>query len=376
MKQILLAIFCLTFLISNAQENSCLNLLVHQKGVKPKMRANMVTQNDAGFYLYRNCIYNIGHSNGIKKNYQLIDITPTGIIVKQPFLAGKDTTLVYTDINTLYLTSEKNIEWFVELDLKNYEFLVTEDSSLCYLPSQTKSIYKKDDTQFELVPYLTIGGVQYLYEEDGDVFIYQSDLKKRKKKKQDTTYSTRYGIWFTPNKVERIYGLAIGLNTNNFKNNKIGEKDSLHIAGINIELNLHNAFTLSNSGGFGPFADDINYYYTKIKPLNELQIDGINLSLIGTNKPAIMKGISFGLISTVVNEQYGITIAGLNNFSYQNKGFALAALVNRTTKGKGLQIAAFNRSEEFYGIQIGLWNVIGDKSRPIVNWNFKNKKAK
>jgi hypothetical protein len=376
MKKLLLALFCLTFLFSHAQENSCLNLLVHQKGVKPKMRANMVTQSDAGFYLYRNCIYNIGHGNGIKKNYQLIDITPTGIIVKQPFLAGKDTALLYADINTLYLTSEKNVEWFVELDLKNYEFKVTEDSSLCYLPSQTKSIYKKDDTLFELVPYLTIGGVQYLYEEDGDVFIYQSDLKKRKKKKQDTSYSTRYGIWFTPNKVERINGIAIGLNTNNFKNNKIGEKDSLHITGINIELNLHNAFTLSNSGGFGPFTDDINYYETKIKPLNELQVDGLNLSFIGTNKPAIIKGLSFGLVSTVVNEQYGITISGLNNFSYFSKGFALAALVNRTTKGKGLQIAAFNRSEEFYGIQIGLWNVIGDKSRPIINWNFKNKKGK
>ena len=370
-------ILALCFSVSSfSQSNTCLNLLVHQKGVEPKMRANMVTQSDAGFYLYRNCIYNIGHGYGEKKNYQLVDITPVGIIVKQPFQEAKDTTLLYKDLNTLYLTSEKNVEWFVELDLKNYEFKVTEDSSLCYLPSQTKSIYKKDNTQFELVPYLTIGGIQYLYEEDGDVFIYQSDLKKRKNKSNNNKYRKRYGIWFTPNKVERIYGLAIGLNANNFKNNKSGEKDSLHISGINIELNFHNALTLANSGGFGPFADDINYYHTKIKPLNELQIDGLNLSLLGTNKPAIIKGFSFGLVSTVVNEQYGFTIAGLNNFSYQSKGLAMAGLVNRTTKGKGIQLAAFNRSEEFYGIQIGIWNVIGDKSRPIINWNFKNKKGK
>lgn len=378
MKQIVFLIVSV-FLTCNtlhAQDTTCLQLLLHQKGTKPVIKDNMQVQSSSGFYLYRNCIYNISLINGAKSFWQIIDFTKETLTVKKPFSNEQDTIVKIADLERLYLLSAKNPDWYADIDLRNYEFVFEEGTKHCKLDILSKTLYKKDETLYELFPYLTIGGIRYLYEEDGNTFVYQADLKKRRKKKVDDTFSTRYGIWFTPNKVERIYGIALGLNSNNTKNKKNMQVDSLSITGLNIEFNPQAAFKLANSGGFGPFADDISYYYNKLKKTTDLSIKGLNISFVGTNQPAILSGFNIGLVSTVVHEQYGVTISGLNNFSYESKGIAIAALVNRTTKGKGLQIAAFNRSENFIGVQIGIWNVIGDKSRPIVNWNFKNKKGK
>jgi hypothetical protein len=40
--------------------------------------------------------------------------------------------------------------------------------------------------------------------------------------------------------------------------------------------------------------------------------------------------------------------------------------------GRGVQIALFNSSMNFKGIQIGLWNKNQKRSLPFINWNFKN----
>ncbi|MFT6844962.1 MAG: hypothetical protein ACJAUV_001151 [Flavobacteriales bacterium] len=375
---ILLVCTSVLFIQSHTIAQSCGHLLALKKGSELVIKDNMKTQDKNGFYVYRNCIYNLSLQDGTKNTWQVVDFNETHLTVKKPFTNAIDTNIAFGDLQRLFLISEKNIDWYSDIDLRNYSLTYETGNTDCMLPSIRKSIYKKDTTTFELIPYLTFGGIKYLYQENDEIFLYESDLKKRKKrtKKVNNSYTKRYGIWFTPNKVEEIKGVAIGLNANNYKNYRHNLKDSLLIKGMNIEFNPHAVLKLANSGGFGPFADDLNYYGKNLAHNTELIVKGFNVSLIGTNQRAILKGANIGLISTVVHEQYGFTLSGLNNFSYVFKGVAIAGVVNRTTKGKGLQIAAFNRCEEFIGVQIGFWNVIGNKSRPFVNWNFKKKKGK
>jgi hypothetical protein len=51
-------------------------------------------------------------------------------------------------------------------------------------------------------------------------------------------------------------------------------------------------------------------------------------------------------------------------------GVQLGGLANFSKKMDGLQIALFNKSENFRGLQIGLWNVNQKRKLPFINWNF------
>lgn len=348
----------------------CLSLKLIRKGSNAKPSETLEKQSDEAFYFYRNCIYNLGFTNQEKGVWQIVDFSEDMVVLKRPFSDKiADTTVAFNSIESIILDNKRNENWYKELLFEEYDKVFALDTTQCRIFAPSKTIYTDTDTQFTLHPYLNQKGINYLYQDGEDVFYYNSDLK-RKKRKHDHTVSKRYGIWFTPNKVEYIYGIALGVAANNRKNKFFKEIDSLHIYGLNLELNFQQLFKLSNSGGFGPLADDYNYYLKKLKPKLDLHITGFNLSLVGTHQAAVIRGFNFTEYSTVVYEIEGVSISLLNNFAYKQDGLVFG-LVNRCTKGDGLQLGAFNRSEEFYGIQIGLWNVIGDKSRPIINWNFK-----
>jgi hypothetical protein len=42
---------------------------------------------------------------------------------------------------------------------------------------------------------------------------------------------------------------------------------------------------------------------------------------------------------------------------------------------KGLQIGFVNKTIKLKGFQIGLWNKNGERSLPLINWNFKDEKV-
>ena len=49
----------------------------------------------------------------------------------------------------------------------------------------------------------------------------------------------------------------------------------------------------------------------------------------------------------------------------------ISGILNKTNRGKGLQIGLINSATKLNGIQIGLWNRIGEKGFPLINMNFK-----
>jgi hypothetical protein len=56
------------------------------------------------------------------------------------------------------------------------------------------------------------------------------------------------------------------------------------------------------------------------------------------------------------------------------KGVSVAPFANFGKKCRGLQIGAFNKCDDFKGIQIGWWNENEKRKLPLINWNFKAKK--
>lgn len=93
------------------------------------------------------------------------------------------------------------------------------------------------------------------------------------------------------------------------------------------------------------------------------------------NTSGILNGIH---ISGFVNNSLkgnGLNMAFLGNYSDDFKGMQVA-IFNQSEKMKGMQIGLVNKSKKMKGLQIGLWNENEKRKLPIINWNFKTKKAK
>ncbi len=194
---------------------------------------------------------------------------------------------------------------------------------------------------------------------------------KPDRSKMDNTYDRRNIFWFTPCSVEEINGLALGLFTENIKNDPYNEKDSLKINGLNLEISIMRFASLPSMGYSGPFPDSLEFYDEYISRNIELRINGINISLFGTINEAKISGLNIGGLNTVVDHINGLSLSGLNNFSYIMNGLTVAGIRNRATKGRGVQIGLFNRCTDLRGFQIGLWNRNGKRTLPFINWQFK-----
>ena len=77
-----LLIFFLILLQSDlfGQTDSVWNVLILKKGNQPEIKDNMATFSQTGFYLYRNCFYDMEFHDKTKKTLRLIDIKPGTLI--------------------------------------------------------------------------------------------------------------------------------------------------------------------------------------------------------------------------------------------------------------------------------------------------------
>lgn len=141
------------------------------------------------------------------------------------------------------------------------------------------------------------------------------------------------GIWGT------MYGL-------------IGVRDSLH--------KISSFFT--NNGYMG----NQNFKWVKY----ETRVNGISVSLGGITE-TINSGVFINGLSGTSYKTNGIQISGLLNLQHEFNGLLIAGLANKTRKGKGLQIALINNCGSGQVFQIGLFNRIGKRALPFINFNFK-----
>jgi len=208
---------------------------------------------------------------------------------------------------------------------------------------------------------------------------------------QTTTLNTdsliKIKVGFTPSNQNRIInGLAIGLQVIPF--GKQGDMTYCEVNGLNIEVGL-----LGIVGGvFGPVyglignPDNDNhirsffsqYGYKDSSDLNTMKygpdkMNGVSISIGGTygtiNSGLMINGLCGGSFKTT-----GVQISGLINDQYDFKGLLIAGLANHTKKGKGVQIGLINNCESGHVFQIGLFNRIGRRILPFLNFSFKKSK--
>ena len=368
------------------QPDSCWTVLVIEKGNELKSKLDMGAFSRTGFYLYRNCVYEIDLKNKKSISGRLIDIKPDTLFFTNFFngmVAYKaqsrlDTIAVYyKDLSRLNLIADRSFGYYERHYFDNFSFIFKKDTGNCILPSEWYEIFSNDQRKYELVPHMTAQGINLLFEESGrPCYFYGTGMVKPDRSKMDDTYDKRNIFWFTPCNVEEVNGLALGLFTENIKNDPYNEKDSLKVNGLNLEISIMRLAALPAMHYSGPFPDSLEFYDEYIRKNLELKINGVNISLFGTINEAKINGLNIGGLNTVVDHINGLSISGLNNFSYIMNGVTIAAIRNRATKGKGVQIGLFNKCNDLRGFQIGLWNTNGKRSLPFINWQFRPTKKK
>ena len=97
------------------QADSIWNVMILKKGNQPEIKDNMAVFSQTGFYLYRNCFYDLKFRDKTKKTLRLIDIKPDtlifiGISEKRDSdftQASKDTFLIdHKNIDQLLLVKD------------------------------------------------------------------------------------------------------------------------------------------------------------------------------------------------------------------------------------------------------------------------------
>jgi hypothetical protein len=126
----------------------------------------------------------------------------------------------------------------------------------------------------------------------------------------------------------------------------------------------------------GHYPDSIDFYNEKLKSDWRVKIHGVHISPTYTMNEMRISGINLTGLLTCIDEVHGVTISGINNFSYLMNGVSIAVLRNRATVARGVQIGLFNKATDLRGFQFGLWNVNGKRSLPFINWQFTPKLKK
>jgi hypothetical protein len=207
---------------------------------------------------------------------------------------------------------------------------------------------------------------------------------------QDTTFQkVKNGIWFHPNNVSKINGLAIGP----FNSQKWSQFDSLLINGVNTELIGNglwvylipwpsyperkyikvNGLSLSPTfwGGTnnGVTISAISAM-SKMKGCSFGIISGINENSTGFNfgfmmsESNTMKGLQIGCFNEVKNGE-GVLIGGIDCIADTFQVVSISAVNYTKSIHKGLQIGLFNYTKDLNGVQIGLINYAKNSRIPF-----------
>lgn len=193
---ILRRLLCIVILILinynvSGQLDSIWNVMILNKDNQPEMKDNMAEFSNTGFYLYRNCFYDLKFNDGSKKTLRLIDIKPdtlvfTGISNKKDTdltIISKDTFFVdYRDIDKILLLKDWGSEASKKVKCSDYYFIFHKSQIANKYESKLAYVFSKSES--EIVPRLSSFGITYHYEYDGKLN-YHSGIKVQTPKYSD-----------------------------------------------------------------------------------------------------------------------------------------------------------------------------------------------
>src|SRR6186997_562595 len=142
------------------QTDSVWNVMILKKGNQPEIKDNMAVFSQTGFYLYRNCFYDLDFRDKTKKTLRLIDIKLDTLIFigisekrdsnfTQP---AKDTFLVdYKSISKLLLIKDWGAKNSKKINCDDYYFIFHKSVIDNRYESKYAYVFPGGDTKSELV---------------------------------------------------------------------------------------------------------------------------------------------------------------------------------------------------------------------------------
>lgn len=180
---IIFSVFIIASLFaSGQQENDALNqldsvwsVMIIKNNESPEMRDNMATYSPKGFFLYKNCFYDLKLSDGQQKTLRLVDIKKDtlvfiGISLKKDDgkqIVSKDTSIVgFQNIERIILVKRWKDKKGKQIDCSKHTFIFFKSEIENRLASRYKKIFPNIDSS-EIIPRLSATGITYHAEFNG-----------------------------------------------------------------------------------------------------------------------------------------------------------------------------------------------------------------
>jgi len=325
------------------------------------------------FYIYRNCVYYLVLNNKKEISAKIAEIRNDSIYytLYDAKAVAADTFAVHPGrLRRIRMIADRSVGILSGYSLRKcrYQFINSDSAKAFKVYKDT--IYTKDSsasTVYDVVPYLTAQGIDWLYQQCGKTYYYEGIGQPEC---EDTTKKSKPPIvkkwaWFTPSNANVIKGVNIGIQTAHLKD------EPLTIDGVNLNADILgmfvSCFALMHLGHGNSV---INMEDTVDKSITRIFIKGLSLSFGGLMGDSQIKGVSVngGVCSAV--EAKGLVITGTQNLSTEFSGVMITGLRNIAIKGNGVQMGLLNVCKHLKGFQFGLWNINSKRKLPFINWCF------
>ena len=183
--------------VSLGQRDSAWNVMVLKKGKEPVVRNTMTTYQPTGFFLYRNCFYDLQLQDKREVTLRLIDIQLdtlvfVGISKKldaNRSLPPSDTLKMnYQAIAKILLKKNNLFGSHKKIKRKNHHFIFQKSLKPYFVKGKRAYVFPGSERKEKLVPRLLHDGVFYFFEYDGELLRYSesqvvtSDYNNEEKK--------------------------------------------------------------------------------------------------------------------------------------------------------------------------------------------------
>ena len=370
----LLLCFCLLPAAQAQSDSSFQNLYFVQKGESPRFDSADYLFSKKGFYIYRNCIYNVVLRNRIAVTIKVIDIRNDSILCTAQRNKGYDTLHLHpSDLLRLRLQSGEAYGMFSSRSFRPLRYVFERSDTAKAFPVKTELTYNEytnSDVTYSIVPIITGTGLSQRRERLSETYYCQgvpsdTPCPKVTKPEKQRPSQTRNIAWVTTSNATEINGLALGVQTTNLHG------DPLRVNGLNVDAGLLSAFgamytlfLVGYDNVLGEYSDTLDKSDIKIR------VKGLSLSGGGLAGDLLVHGLSINGGILVAEEAVGLHITGMQSMVQDFKGVVVSGLRNKSMRGRGLQVSLLNICRDFKGVQIGLWNVNAKRKLPIINWDF------
>lgn len=179
----LFALFIFVQIISFAQNDSVWNVMILKKGKQPSIKENMSEYCPTGFYLYRNCFYDIQLRDKTKQTLRLVDVKQdtllfVGVSCKEDINSTLHDTiqLHYSAVDKILLLKDWSMKTSKKIKSDKYHFIFYKSATNNIYDSKFEYVFPSREFKNELFPRLANKGITYHYEYKGKLY-YHSGLK-------------------------------------------------------------------------------------------------------------------------------------------------------------------------------------------------------